>query len=77
MPEVQKPLWMKTLVTRANALAEEMGFDDDQTERFRAFLVNTANEQYQAGNMAGLAWARHADSKVADRPRFRVGRLAV
>ncbi len=65
MPEDKKPLWLTTLVSKVNAIAEEVGLDDRGLDRFREFIVSTAKAQYVAGNSAGIHWARTGKNKSA------------
>lgn len=65
MPEEKKPLWLVQLISKVNALAEEVGLDDEGIFRFREFILSTAKAQYVAGNNAGIYWARHGKNKAA------------
>ena len=63
MSEEKKPLWLTTLTSKVNTLAEEFGLDDAGLERFRDFVVSVAKAQYVAGNSAGIHWARTGKNK--------------
>lgn len=65
MPEEKKHVWLVSLIAKINALAEEVGLEDEPLERFREFVLSTAKSQYVAGNNAGIYWARHGKNKAA------------
>lgn len=50
--------WHIELGTAINGLAEELGLDDQSTQRMRDFIFETAKEQYRTGNRCGIRWAR-------------------
>jgi len=53
-----KATWFMALIGHAQAFAEKVGLDDDQTMALREIIVTIAKEQYMAGNRAGIAWAK-------------------
>ncbi len=65
MPEEKKQVWLANLIAKINALAEEVGLEDEPLSRFREFILSTAKSQYVAGNNAGIYWARHGKNKPA------------
>ena len=65
MSEEKKQLWHVALVAKINALAEEVGLDDDGVSRFRDFVMTIAKSQYVAGNNAGIYWAKYGKNKAA------------
>ena len=65
MPEEKKPVWLVNLIAKINALAEEVGLEEDGISTFRDFIVSTAKAQYVAGNNAGIHWARTGKNKPA------------
>lgn len=62
MPELKKPRHLVELIARINALAETLELDDEDAERLRSFVTAESFAQYQAGNQAGIYWARHGAS---------------
>lgn len=50
--------WYTELVQAVNGLGEELGLDDQGTQRLRDFAFEKAKEQFKAGNRSGIRWAR-------------------
>lgn len=67
MSEVKNPKanWYMKLMEKFNSLMERQGVPEDLASEFKVFLLETAREQYMAGNRSGIAWARKTPARAA------------
>ncbi len=54
----------KQIISEINTIAETFGLDDSSTNLLRDFVVETAHQQYQVGNKAGIAWVHGGMKKT-------------
>lgn len=53
-----KAKWYLELMDRFNLLVEKLAVSEDVASEFKVLLLETAKEQYMAGNRSGIAWIR-------------------
>lgn len=65
MSEVKnaKANWYLKLMEKFDALIEKLAVPEDVASEFKVFLLETAREQYMAGNRSGIAWARKTPAR--------------
>lgn len=55
----KKSMWMRDIIAKVHALAEDIQMDDMHTvSQLRDFVLSIAKEQFMAGNRSGISWAR-------------------
>lgn len=56
--------WFTELVTRFNSLVQNLGVEGPAADELRTFMIETAKEQFKAGNKSGIRWARSDEGKA-------------
>ena len=49
--------WLTELTTQFNSLVQNLGIEGPAVDELRNFVLNTARDQYKAGNKGGIAFA--------------------
>jgi hypothetical protein len=53
-----KAKWYVELSDRFNTMSEKLGIAEEVANEFKVLLLETARNQYLAGNRSGIRWAR-------------------
>ena len=56
--EKSKSMWMTKLSNQTQELINNSGIPADMGDRIKDFMFKIAREQYKAGNINGIRWAR-------------------
>jgi len=56
--EKSKSMWMTKLSNQTQELINNLGIPADMGDRIKDFMFKIAREQYKAGNINGIRWAR-------------------
>ena len=61
--EKKTPMWVLQLNGDLKDFSETNGFDEDITEKLRAFMFTKCKDHYIRGNKSGIRWACSPEGK--------------